>query len=95
VAVTTAVWLLDTVPAVATKLAVVEPLGAVTVPGTLRAAALLDSAITAPPLPAACDRVATQFAVPPEPRLVGAQMSDVKAGGVATSVRDCVWELPL
>jgi hypothetical protein len=90
VAVTTAVWFVDTVPAVATKLAVVEPLDTVTVPGTVRAAALLDSVTTAPPLPAAFDRVTTQVDVPPELRLVGEQLSDAKAGGVATSVSDCV-----
>ncbi len=90
VAVTTAVWLLEIVPAVAVKLAVLEPLRTVTDPGTVSAAALLDSVTATPPLPAAFDRVTTQLAVPPELRLVGVQVSDVRAGGVDTSVRDCV-----
>ena len=94
-AVTTAVWLLDTVAAVAVKLAVVEPFDTVTVPGTARAVALLDSVTTAPPLPAAIESVTTQVDATPELRLVGAQVSDVKAGGVAARVTDCVSELPL
>jgi len=94
VAVTTTVWLLEAVPAVAVKLAVVEPLETVTDPGTLSVAALLVSVTAAPPAPAAFDSVTTQVDVPPEPRLVGAHVSDVKAGSVVTSDNDCVWELP-
>jgi hypothetical protein len=41
--------LLESVPAVAAKLAVVEPLATVTDPGTTSAAVLLDSVTTAPP----------------------------------------------
>ncbi len=81
-------------PAVAVKLAVLDPLKTVTDPGTVSAAALLDSVTVTPPVPAVFDSVTTQFEVPPELRLVGAQASDVKAGGVDTSVKDCVWELP-
>jgi len=79
---------------VAVKLAVLEPLETVTVPGTVSVAALLVSATATPPAPAAFDNVTVQVDVPPELRLVGAHASDVKAGGVDTSVKDCVWELP-
>jgi hypothetical protein len=95
VAVTAAVWLVEIVPAVAVKLAVLEPLETVTDAGTLSVAALLVSVTAAPPAPAAIDSVTTQVDVPPELRLVGAHASDVKAGDVDTSARVCVWELPL
>ncbi|MGD0669124.1 MAG: hypothetical protein ABSB23_16320 [Bryobacteraceae bacterium] len=94
VAVTTAVWLVAMVPAVAVKLAVLKPLATVTDPGTVSVAALLVSVTETPPAPAAFDSVTVQVDVAPELRFMGAQASDVKAGGVDTSVRDCVWELP-
>jgi len=75
VAVTTAVWLLVTVPAVAVKLAVLDPLATVTVPGTVSVATLLDSATVTPPDPARLERVTVHADVPPELRLVGVQAS--------------------
>ena len=75
-------------PAVAEKPPVVEPLETVTDPGTDSAAELLESVTVTPPAPAACESVTVQEEVPPEPRLVGEQASDVKAGGVSTNVRD-------
>jgi hypothetical protein len=76
------------------KLATLEPFETVTDAGTPSAATLLDSATTAPPDPAEFDSVTTQFEVPPEMRLVGAQTSDIKAGGADCRVKDCPCELP-
>jgi hypothetical protein len=50
VAVTVAVWLLETVPLVALKVAVVAPAATVAVAGTVSAVALLDSVTLAPPV---------------------------------------------
>jgi hypothetical protein len=86
--------LLETVPAVATKLAMVEPFATVTDPGTTSAAVLLESVTTAPPDPAAFESVATQFEAAPEARLVGKQATDIKAGGAESKVKDCVCEPP-
>ncbi len=93
-AVTTTVWLLDTVLAEPVKLAVPEPLETVTEPGTVNAAALLESVTDAPPVPAVFNNVTTQVDVPPELRLVGAHANELKAGAMDTSARVCVWELP-
>ena len=82
------------VPAVAVKLAVVAPLSTVTEPGTVSAAALLDTDTTTPPRPAALESVTTQFDVPAELRIDGVHASEVRAGGVGTRVRVCVCELP-
>ncbi len=90
VAVTTAVWLVVMAPAVAAKFAEVEPLTTITDPGTVSVAALLVSVTDTPPAPAAFDKITVQVEVAPELRFVGAHASNVKAGGVDTSVRDCV-----
>jgi len=72
-AVTVAVWALDTVPAVAVKVAALEPAAMVTDPGTVSVATSLDRVTVTPPEPAALDRVTVHVAVPPELRLVGVQ----------------------
>ena len=60
-------------PAVAVKLAEVEPEATVTVAGTVNGAALLESVITAPPAGAAFDSVTEQAEVSPGFWLVGEQ----------------------
>lgn len=59
--------------AVAVKLAEVAPDATLTEAGTVNAVILLDSVTVIPPVPAACDSVATQADVPPTFRLVGLQ----------------------
>jgi hypothetical protein len=82
------------VPAVAAKLAVVEPLATVTDPGTASVAVLLESVTTTPPDPAAFESVTTQLETPPEARLVGVQASESSVAGADSKVKDCVCELP-
>jgi len=89
-----AVWLLVTEPAVAVKLAVLEPLGTVTEPGTVSAATLLDSVTVTPPDPAAFESVTVHVAVPPGVRLAGAQDTRLINPG-ARRDRDVGCELPL
>ena len=93
-AVTTTAWLLVTMPAVAVKVAVVEPVATVTEPGTVSAPALLDSVTVSPPEPAALARVNVHVDVPPDARLVGVQDTRLTAPG-AIRDRDVVCELPL
>jgi uncharacterized membrane protein YjdF len=92
-AVTVAVWFVEIVPAVAVKVAVVEPDVTVTVPGTVSAPTLLDSPTATPPVPAALDSVTVQVDPPPVPRLVGLQDSPLTNTG-GTSVMFAVCELP-
>jgi hypothetical protein len=63
----------EMLPAVAVKLAEVEPKETETVAGTLKAAALLDRLTVAPPVGAAFDRLTEQTEVPAEIRLEGEQ----------------------
>ena len=81
-------------PAVAANVAVVAPLAIVTVPGTVSVARVLDSVTVAPPAFAALDKVTVQEAVPPVPRLAGAQESWLNTPG-AVSDTDAVCELLL
>ena len=93
-AVTTAVWLVVIVPAVAVKFADVAPEDKVTDPGTVNAVTLLDSVTEIPPVPAACDSVTVQVDVPFEFKLVGLHDSELTVVG-ATSEMFAVCELPL
>ena len=70
-AVTIAVWLVGTVPALALKLAAEDPAGTITDAGMLMAVLLLESATEEPPAGAAFDTVTVQAEVPPEATLVG------------------------
>ena len=81
-------------PAVAMKLAVLEPLATVTVPGTVNAVRLLDNITVTPPDPAGLERVTVHADVPPELRLVGVQESRLTTPG-ASRDREVVCELPL
>lgn len=92
-AVTTAVWLVAIVPAVAVKLANVAPDATFTEAGTLSDALLLETATATPPELAACDKVTVHAEVPPELRLVGEH--DTEPTTVAAkSEMYVVWELP-
>ena len=77
------------VPAVALKLAVVAPDVTVTVGGTVSAPALLFSDTTAPPAPAALDRVTVQAEVPPDDRFVGAQLNPLTTVGATKEMLAC------
>jgi hypothetical protein len=93
-AVTTAVWALVTVPALAVKLTELEPEAIVTDAGTLSVLALLESATVTPAEPAGPDTVTVQAAVPPELRLAGVQVSEV-SDITADRLMVTVCELPL
>jgi len=75
VAVRTALWLLDKLPAVAVKVAVVALAATVTEAGTGSAVALLLSATEAPPVGAACERVTVQVVAAPEDSVLGEHWS--------------------
>jgi hypothetical protein len=92
--VTVAVWLVDTVPAVAVKLAEVAPAGTVTEAGTVRAVLLEDSATVEPPAGAGCDNVTAQVEVPPEVTVVGVHCAASEVPPGATAI-EAVAELPL
>jgi hypothetical protein len=79
---------------VAVNVALVDPLFTVVDAGTVNAAALLDSATTAPPAPAALDRVTVQLDAPPEPRLVGVHDTRLTVAG-DDNVIDVFWVTPL
>lgn len=79
-------------PAVAVKTVELEPEGTVTDAGTLKAGLSLESATAVPPAGAACEIVTVQLAVPPVPKLAGAQFSPVTNRAV-TRETVAVWEL--
>jgi len=93
-AVTVAVRSVEMVPAVAVKPAEVAPEGTVTDSGTLSAPTLLFSETTAPPAPAALDKVTVQADVPAGDKLVGAQLSPLTTVGAASEMV-AVWEVLL
>src|ERR1039457_1760963 len=78
VAVSVAVWSDAMVPAVAVKVAVVDPAATATDPGTVSAAVLLDSATVPPP---AFVSVTVQLLMPPLPSVAGVQLKPAKVGG--------------
>ncbi|MFZ1147688.1 MAG: hypothetical protein WB359_23775, partial [Bryobacteraceae bacterium] len=94
VAVTTAVWLVVMAPAVAVKLAEVEPEATLTEAGTVNAVTLLESVTVMPPVPAACDSVTEHADVPPELRLAGLHDTRLTDVGAKSEI-DAVCELPL
>jgi hypothetical protein len=93
VAVTTAVWLVEIVPAAAVKVALARPDCTVTEAGTVRAAALLESDTAAPLEPAALESVTVQEEVPAEVRLVGVHDNELTSVEGTTEI-DAVEELP-
>ena len=78
------------VPAVAVKVAVVLPDATATEAGTVNAAALSESVTVAPPV---FDTITVQVELPPDPRLVGLQVSPLSTTG-ATSEMFAVCVLP-
>jgi hypothetical protein len=84
----------EMLPAVAVKLAEVDPKDTVTVAGTVSAAASLDRLTVAPPVRAAFDRVTEQADVPAEVRVDGEQETPVSVG-LATNETEVLAELPL
>jgi hypothetical protein len=78
--------LLDTVPAVAAKFAVVTPAATVTDAGTGSAALFEASATEAPPVNAARDRVTVQVEVPPNVTELGEQDKPETAGAGGVTV---------
>jgi hypothetical protein len=73
------------VPAVAVKLAVVEPAGTITDAGTASRVLLLLRVTVAPPLSAAADSVTAQELDCPETRLAGLHARPLKTGNGGTS----------
>src|ERR1019366_7108815 len=90
VAVSVAVWSVAIVPAVAVKVAAVEPAATATDPGTVSAAVLLDS-VTVPPL--VFVSVTVQVLVPPLPSVAGVHDTELTVTGVAKAI-DAVRALP-
>jgi hypothetical protein len=88
VAVTVAVWLLETVPAVAVKTPLLAPEAIVTEAGTVRMPELLESETTVFAL-TALDIVTVQVDEPPLPRVLGWQVTDVNVN-VETNETDAV-----
>jgi len=85
-----------TVPAVATKVALLLPAGTVTDPGTVRFALLLLSETVTPPPDAAAVRLTVQVLVPAATSEPGTQLSPASCAGPCegTTVRLKVCELP-
>jgi hypothetical protein len=78
------------VPAVAVNVLVVAPAATVTEAGTVRSPLLLDSETAAPPTGAAADMVTVQVDVPPLPKLVSVQPSELSTtGAVSATVTVC------
>ena len=82
----TAVWLLEILPTVAVKVAVVAPGATVTDPGTLTAALLLDSDTSAPPAAAGCAIVTVHEDVPPALIVVGLHAMLLRLVGNVTAM---------
>ena len=80
-------------PAVAVKVAVVEPASTVTEIGVVRSTLLLDSATTAPPAGAALESVTVQVVPPPDPRMVGLHANADTSTG-ATRLTVALWDWP-
>ena len=89
-AVSVAVWSAVIVPAVAVKVAVVDPAATATDPGTVSAAVLLDSVTVPPPV---FDSVTVQVLVPPVPRVAGVHDTELTTTAVASEI-DAVRVLP-
>jgi hypothetical protein len=79
-AVSVAVWYDAIVPALAVKLAVLDPAATATDPGTVSAAVLLDSATVPPPV---FESVTVQLLVPPTPSVDGVHNTELTFTAVA------------
>lgn len=92
-AVTVTAVLFATVPALAIKVAVLEPAATVTDAGTVKALLLSEIATLTPPLGALLLNVTVQVLIPPANTLGEAQLSPVNVMG-ATNAREKTCELP-
>jgi hypothetical protein len=90
VAVSVAVWSEAMVPAVAVKVAVVDPAATATDPGTVSADVLLDSVTVPPPV---FDSVTVHVLVPPLPSVDGVHDSELTVTAVARAI-DVICVLP-
>jgi len=86
VAVMVAVWLVETVPVVALKVALVAPAPTVTEVGTVRAEALSERATAVPPVGAALEIMTVHVLLALDARLVGLQDTEETAGAVRLTV---------
>ena len=86
VAVIVAVWLVEIVPAVAVKVAVVAPAGTLTDPGTDSRLSELESEMVVVPVATATLRSTVQVLVPPEASVVGSQVTDDNRGAAKTGI---------
>jgi hypothetical protein len=95
-AVTTAVRDVEIVPAVAVNVAVAALAATDTLAGTASAVVLLESVSVAPPLPAACERVAVHVDAPPLLRAAGLQETELNTAVAtgATNSTDVICRLP-
>lgn len=91
--VTVAVRAVEIAPAIAENVVVVAPAASEMLAGTLSAVVLLESITVAPPLPAACDRVAVQVDDAPGLRRLGLQETELNAAG-PTNCTDVACEPP-
>src|ERR1039458_10452248 len=89
-AVSVAVWYDAIVPALAVKLAVLDPAATATDPGTVSAAVLLDS-VTVPPL--VFVSVTVQLLVPPLPSVAGVHDTELTVTAVARRSEEHTSEL--
>ena len=88
--------MLVTDPAVAVKVAAVEPEATVTDVGTVRAELLSDRATAVPADGAVADKVTVQVLAAPDARVVGLHSSEDRViGDAAVMLREAVLELPL
>jgi hypothetical protein len=94
VAETVAFWLVTIVPAVAVKVAEVEPFATLTEEGVVSKELSSESATEVPPEDAALVKVTVQVLVAPEARLAGLQASEETRTG-ATRLTMVLAELPL
>lgn len=82
------------VPAVMTKLVVVEPAGTVTERGTVMAGLLIESNTVAPPDGAAAAKVTVQLLVAPDIRVVESQANEDRGTGGPAKANDTVSDDP-
>ena len=94
-AVIVTVSVVQTVPAVALKVAVALPAGAVAETGIVRSELLSDNETAIPPVGAALDIVTVQVLAAPDANVAGLHASEDTVGGGAVKLIEAVWELPL
>jgi hypothetical protein len=86
VAVRVPVWVVDTLAAVAVKVAVADPAGTVTATGTATAELLLERLTGTPPPEAAADRVTVQLSVAAPERVALVQVRELSVPAIESPV---------